>query len=282
VPGWGTILPADRVLGEMAALGFDATELGPLGYLPLEGPGLKEVLGRHGLGLVSGFVPLVLHEPSLDAARVTAERVAAVLAECGAEVFVAAAVMDEEWSQPVELDASQWGLLLRHLAEIDELVSGRGLRMALHPHAGTLLEQAADVERALAESDVGWCLDTGHLMIGGADPVEFARRHSGRVVHVHLKDLDMRLAERLRRGELSLVEAVREGLFRPLGRGDAEIAEVIRALAKSGYDGWFVLEQDTAITGEEPPVGSGPVVDVRASVEYLDKLAPAIEEVSQT
>ncbi len=282
VPGWGTVLPAERVLGEMASVGFHATELGPLRYLPLESHALRERLDTHGLRLVSGFVPLALHEPSLEAARATAECVAAVLADSGAELFVAAAVMDDEWSPPVELDASQWDLLLRHLAEIDELVSGHGLRMALHPHAGTLLERAADVERALAESDVGWCLDTGHLIIGGADPVDFARRHSSRVVHVHLKDLNLRLAERLRAGELSMVQAVREGLFRPLGQGDADVAGVIRALDEAAYDGWFVLEQDTAITGVEPPVGSGPVVDVKASVDYLGKLAPAIEEVPQT
>ena len=36
VPGWGRQLPPDRVLAEMAGLGLSATELGPLGYLPLE------------------------------------------------------------------------------------------------------------------------------------------------------------------------------------------------------------------------------------------------------
>ena len=45
------------------------------------------------------------------------------------------------------------------------------------------------------------------------------------------------------------MEAVQAGLFRPLGEGDAEIAEVIRRLDANGYGGWLVLEQDTAITG---------------------------------
>jgi inosose dehydratase len=38
-----------------------------------------------------------------------------------------------------------------------------------------------------------------------------------------------------------------------------------------------VLEQDAAITGQEPPVGSGPVLDVRRSIEYLTTLAPERE-----
>ena len=94
-------------------------------------------------------------------------------------------------------------------------------------------------------------------------------------MHVHLKDVDANIAARVRAGELSLVEATQQGLFRPLGQGDARIAEVIRALDESGYERWLVLEQDTAITGPEPPDGDGPVLDVRTSIEYLTRLAPA-------
>jgi hypothetical protein len=41
-----------------------------------------------------------------------------------------------------------------------------------------------------------------------------------------------------------------------------------------------VLEQDTAITGPEPPDGDGPVLDVGRSIEYLTTLAPVEGEVS--
>jgi len=129
----------------------------------------------------------------------------------------------------------------------------------------------------LARSDVGWCFDTGHLLIGGVDPAQFARDHGERIVHVHLKDVDAHVAERLRAGELTLVEATQEGLFVPLGQGDARIDEVVEALDAAGYERWLVLEQDAAITGQEPPVGGGPVLDVRRSIEYLTRLAPERE-----
>ena len=61
-------------------------------------------------------------------------------------------------------------------AEIESLATERGITCALHPHVGTLIETAAQVERGLAETTVGWCLDTGHLVIGGTDPAQFARR----------------------------------------------------------------------------------------------------------
>jgi inosose dehydratase len=270
VPGWGHQLAPERVFAEIASLGIRATELGPIGYLPFEAQAIRDALDRHDLRLVGGFVPLVLHEPTLDTAE--AEKVAAVLAAAGAEVFNAAVVADAGWSPPLPLDDDAWKRLARHLAEVERRVAQHGLTLALHPHVGTQVETAADVERALALTEVGWCLDTGHLLIGGVDPGEFARRHGERVVHVHLKDVDMAVA---RRG-LSLVEAVQAGLFRPLGAGDVRLDEVLDGL--DGYGRWLVLEQDAALTGEEPPVGSGPVTDVQASIAYLQALAPGRRE----
>jgi inosose dehydratase len=274
VPGWGRMLPVERVFAEMAQLRLPATELGPIGYLPFEPQAIREALDRHGLRLVGGFVPLVLHRPTLDTGE--AERIASVLAAAGADTFNAAIVADEDWSAPVPLDDDAWNRLARHLHEVERRVEQHGLTLALHPHVGTQVETAQDVHRALELTSVGWCLDTGHLLIGGVDPADFARRHGERVVHVHLKDVDATIANRLRKGEHTLMEAVQAGLFRPLGQGDVRLDEVLDGL--DGYDRWLVLEQDTAITGEEPPVGSGPVIDVRTSIEYLHSLAPARRE----
>lgn len=280
VPGWGRQLPPERVLSEMAGLGLAATELGPLGYLPLEPEALRARLSEYGLALVGGFVPLVLHESSHRQARRTADEIAGLLSRAGADVFVAAAVMDAGWSAPAPLDDRRLGQMAENLAAIAALVAGHGLTFALHPHAGTLVESAADVERLLASTDVGWCLDTGHLLIGGGDPVAFVREHPDRVVHVHLKDVDAAVAARYRAGELTLMGATQARLFRPLGRGDAGIAAVLDELDAHGYERWLVLEQDAAITGEEPPVGRGPVLDVQASIEFLTDTAPRRERVA--
>jgi inosose dehydratase len=265
VPGWGLQLPPERVLAEMARLGLTATELGPQGWLDGDLRGLK---------LVGGFVPVVVGQNDLEAAE--------QLARLGAEVFVAALVQDLEWSPPVPLDDEGWRRAGAYLRELADKVAERGLTLVLHPHAGTLCETAQDVERALAHTDVPFCFDTGHLLIGGTDPVRFVREHADRIGHVHLKDVDAALAERLRRGELSLVGAVQAGLFRPLGDGDARIDEVVRLLDAHGYERWLVLEQDVAITGSEPPVDGGPALDVQRSIEFLSTSAPRRERVSLT
>jgi inosose dehydratase len=269
VPDWGRQLPPERVLGEMASLGLRATELGPVGYLPLDPATLRDCLAGFDLRLVGGFVPLVLHEQSARSSREQAAQMAEVLANAGADVFVAAIVADENWGAPHPLSETEWDRLVARLAEIDVLVAGYGLRLAVHPHVGTMVERDDAVQRLLAASDVGWCLDTGHMLIGGTDPVDFVRQHGARIAHVHLKDVDAELAALVRAGELSHVEATKRGLFRPLGQGDARIREVLRALDAVGYGRWLVLEQDTAITGQEPPAGGGPVLDVSRCIEYV-------------
>jgi inosose dehydratase len=114
-------------------------------------------------------------------------------------------------------------------------------------------------------------LDTGHLLVGGADPVALARSAPDRVGHVHLKDVDARLADRVRAGDLSFSAAVGTGLFRPLGEGDVDVLTLVRALEDAGYRGWYVLEQDVQLTGgDDDP---DPVANVRAS---LDHLAPVL------
>jgi inosose dehydratase len=280
VPGWGLQLPPERVLAEMASLGLRATELGALGWLPEQGAQVRAMLEAYGLRLVGGFVPLVVHEPDLAPTLQHATRVATQLAEGGAELMVAALVTDLDWSAPVTLDDAGWARLGENLRAVADLAAGHGLELVLHPHVGTLVETAAQIEAALAHTDVPWCFDTGHLLIGGVDPVGFVRDHADRIRHVHLKDVDASLAAKVRGDELSLVAATQEGLFQPLGAGDVRIDEIVRLLDAVGYERWLVLEQDQAIVGTEPPADAGPALDVRKSIEYLSTRAPRRERVS--
>ncbi|HKA03855.1 MAG TPA: TIM barrel protein, partial [Acidimicrobiales bacterium] len=191
IPGWGLMLPARRVLQEMASLGIKATELGPPGFLPDEAEALKKTLDSYGLRLVAAFIPLVMHDRDVtDRTLATAGRAAQLLGGAGAEVFVSAALVDEAWAPRRPLEAAEWHQLYETLGRLDGIAAEEGLRHVLHPHLGTLVETADDVRRVMDESDVRWCLDTGHLTLGGADPLEFARAARGRVDHVHLKDVN--------------------------------------------------------------------------------------------
>lgn len=270
VPGWGEVMPSARVLGEMRDLGLPATELGAPGFLPEDAAELTTLLDSYGLQMIGGFVPLVLHDPAQreDALR-RANEVAQLFAATGGTRFVTALVQDYDWSTPVPLDAAGMAVVGEGLREVDAICAAHGLTQVLHPHVGTVVETAADVALALEHTDVQWCLDTGHLQIGGVDPVAFAQEYGSRVGHVHLKDVDVTTSDRVLSGELSLVAGVQAGMFRALGTGDVDIAAVVLALEEQGYTGWYVLEQDTALTQGLPAAGQGPVNDVRQCLDYL-------------
>jgi inosose dehydratase len=278
VPGWGTMLPPDRVFGEMADLGLTATELGPVDdYLPLDAEAIRGALDPHGLTLLGGFVPLVLHDAARHGDAVEqARRVASVMAAAGASAFVLAIVQDAGWSAPQPLDDDGWATLAAGVDAIAAATAQLGLTTVVHPHQGTLIERRAEVDRLAALSAVAWCLDPGHLALGGYDPIDFIDNWGDRVAHVHLKDVDLAVAARLNAGELTLMAAVQAGLFVPLGAGDARIAELVAALDARGYEGWMVLEQDRAITGDVPAPGEGPARDAAESLRFLASIpAPA-------
>ncbi len=118
------------------------------------------------------------------------------------------------------------------------------------------------------------CLDTGHLVLGGGDPSRVAEVAADRVGIVHLKDVDRRLADRVAAGELGYEKAVRQGVFRPLGDGDVDAERVIDLIEGSGYQGWYVLEQDIMLD-DEPEEGEGPIQNVRRSLAFIEnKLGP--------
>jgi inosose dehydratase len=272
VPGWGYQLEPDRVLSEMAGLGLPATELGPDGYLPTVVSRLQSKLADHGLGLVAGFVPAVLHEPGVLEEEL--ERVATqadLLAAAGAEVLVLAAGTGRDgYEAGTDLDATSWAPLVAGIGRVIDLGSERGLTVALHPHQGTVIEGPRQVERLLESSPVSLCVDTGHLMVGGADPVELITAARDRVAHVHLKDVAADLAEQVRVGRMGYRDAVAAGMYRPLGSGDVDVEAIVSALEASDYDGWYVLEQDTVLEGA-PEEGTGPVQDVAVSLAFFER-----------
>ncbi|KOV75494.1 TIM barrel protein [Nocardia sp. NRRL S-836] len=270
VPGWGAVLPADTVLSEMRSLGLTATELGPPDYLPAQPEALKALLSGHGLTLVGGFLAVTLHT-DVQATLAEADRVAGVLRAGGAEVLVLAAATGlDGYDERPQLTADEWATLVGTCASIREIAAGHGLRTVLHPHVGTHVEREAEVERFLADSDLQLCLDTGHLLIGGTDPVELARRHPDRIGHVHLKDVRDEVAAKVRSGEIGYTDAVEQGIYVPLGDGDVDVQALVELVHEAGYTGWFVLEQDTRLN--HGSLEDKPVKDTARSLAHLSKI----------
>jgi inosose dehydratase len=217
-------------------------------------------------------VTAILHRTELQEAQLAAiDASARTLAGAGAGVLIlATAAGTEGYEGSQRLDDSEWDALRRGISSADEIGRTRGLVVALHPHYGTLIENEEQIERIMTTTSVSLCLDTGHLTVAGVDPLLIARAADGRVAHVHLKDVDAGTAARLRAGEIGYRDAVRAGLYRPLGEGDVDLEPVLRRLDAAGYSGWYVVEEDAVIDAE--PEESLPLDHAIRSLRYLEEV----------
>jgi inosose dehydratase len=261
-------MSGERVLGEMCDLGLAATEAGPDGFLPGDPERLRVLLAAKRMQLASGFTPLVLHREEARW-RGALDAVARRFRAAGAGLVVLAAASGSgDYDARPRLSEDEWSRLLRALDAARAVASAHGLEVALHPHYGTMVETPDEIARVIDGCSIPLCLDTGHIVLGGGDPVAVAERAPDRVAHLHLKDADAALAARVRAGEVAFSDAVAGGVFLPLGDGDIDVVAMLDRVRAAGYDGWYVLEQDVKLATEPPP-GAGPCQDAARSLAFL-------------
>jgi inosose dehydratase len=256
MPELGGDTPLETVLGDAAAIGFDGIELG--GKFPRDPQDLKALLDRFDLALVGGWYGSRLLGRGAEAEIAAMRPHLRLLQALGTDVFVIAETSNaihgdrsRPLSQAPRLAEHEWRAFGRRLTDVADYLAGEGMRCAYHHHLGTVVERQEDLDRLLAVTGekVGLTLDTGHAVLGGFDPAETIRRHSGRIVHVHCKDIRPDVFGALARRDGSFLDGVLDGMFTVPGDGAIDFAEVLGALADIGYEGWVVVEaeQDPAL-----------------------------------
>jgi inosose dehydratase len=255
LPDLAPTAPYAEILDAFACLGYEGTQHGR-GFP--EGAALHAELTRRGLRFAELYSALPADADGLTAgADAIARADLARLVAAGGEVLVVALDGSPErdavsgrvgdgaprWREPAY---DRLARLLRELAG----EAPDGVRVAFHPHTATWIEAPEEVD-ALADrlpgTGAGLCLDVGHYLVGGGDPVEAIRRHGPLVTHVHAKDVDAAVLARLRAGEIAgFGPAIRERLFTELGNGALDLPGVVRALGAIGFDGWIMVEQDSS------------------------------------
>ena len=265
------LIPPDTYLETIADMGYAATETGPPGYLAPVAAQAVERANRHGIELIATFLPLRLDdEAGFEEDLGALDRTVEVLEASGGGIVLLAdmetpdrarAAGSEERRVATGWDADTVERAAERLQRATDVVRARGLDVALHPHAATHVESEEESDRMLERTDIGLCVDTGHLIVGGGDPVAFAKRHASRLRHVHLKDVDEAILGRLARGEVDMDEAWPLGIFCEFGAGVVPIAEFLALPEVRSLDGYCVIEQDrVAVTVDDMPA-------VRASDE---------------
>jgi inosose dehydratase len=271
LPGWGHQLDPERVLSEAAAVGEGAIEAGPAGFLPDRSDQARPILKRHRLTVVAGPAQAVLHHHDIGGPELAhLDGQANWLAALGSETMVLSAMPPRGagGAHGIVLSSMGWAHLLHLIGSVQHVCSRHKLRLAVQPRYGSMIQGPSDIERLLVGTEAGLCLDTGHLVMVGADPVEVLELAAGRIQHVHLNDVDEKIALQVREYGLDYADAVSQGLYRPLGTGDASVDRVVETLRRTGYRGWYTLEQDTRLpTSEDRPLGA-----ISRSLQHLRTL----------
>ena len=272
----------DRVVDVLAGAGYTGVDLGPIGFLG-RGAVLRERLRRSGLTLCGGWIDLPFSDddrfaaelPGLDdALDVFAD--AADPAARGAKPTLADSGDDVRRANPgggpgLSLTGERLRTFARNVAAAALRIRDRGFEPTFHHHVGTYVETPDEIDAFLEVSDVGLTLDTGHLLLGGGDPLAGWRRWSSRIDHVHLKDVDLAVLDAVRARRGSMVDVWASRAFVPLGEGDLDVAGIVHAVQDDGYDGWVVIEQDVLPTGDVPVavLEQDQIVNIRRLRELL-------------
>lgn len=264
---WGRQLDPERVLSEVAAVGEGAITAGPPGFLPDRSDQARSMLRRHRLEVVAGQVHAVLHHHERRGPELAhVDGHANWLAAIGANTLVLSAIWDRGPVTAAETSARpQWAEVLHFVGSVEHVCARHRVKLAVMPRFGGMIQGAEHIERLLVGTEAGLCLDLAQLALAGADPLDIIQEAAGRIVHVQLNDLDPALAVQVRQGSLDYVEAVGQGLFKPLGEGGIDVKGITGALKAAGYRGWYSLEQELRLaSADDRPLGR-----ISRSIDYV-------------
>ena len=252
------------VLDQVAAAGYAGIDLGPVGYLG-SGARLGELLAERGLGLAGAYLelPYADHDaleqamPELDGLLATFDAVQPYLPGPAPRPTLADAGSRERRSRPgrsagqhalglnaLGLDGAGWRAFAEGLARVTGRCRDRGYEPTFHPETGTYVEAPWEIEQVLDRSDVGLCLETGHMMLGGGDPVALLRDWATRINHVHLKDASLAVRDQIVADGAQATAIWSREAFPVLDGGDLDVDAVLDGLRGMSFGGWLVVEQD--------------------------------------
>ena len=283
-PSWNQSY--EKMLDEMVEAGYTGTELGPYGFFPTDPAVLKPQLDKRNLKLLGSFVPVVLSDPaSAQLAVDQIRKVGNLLATLHAPFLVLADAQNSERDRisgrvPADGSASwtaaQWKTVAKVVEDAARVTGEFGLDLVFHPHVATYVETAAECERffdVTSKTGIGLCLDTGHCLYAGADPVAEADKYRSILRFVHIKDCDERILIEARRKKLTFDQAIEEKVFTIIGRGSIDFPAFFRMIEKNKYQGWMVVEQDVKFGATPIP----PAQSIAASLQYLRGVVQELE-----
>jgi inosose dehydratase len=258
---------AIALLDQVAGTGYAGIDLGPPGYLG-RGTELHERLSSRGLALAGGYLELPYTDHDALREAIDGElnelltifdsvgdlepRPKPTLADPGSDLRRANPGRSNRdpsfgWSD------ADWRLFADGFARVYDYCLSRGYEPTFHNETGSYVEAPWEIEKVLELTDVGFCLDTGHLLIAGGDPVAAVNDWGTRINHLHVKDARQSVLDAITADHGNTDEIWRRRAFSALGEGDIALDALFDAVRSSGYSGWLVVEQDIFPEATDPP-----------------------------
>jgi inosose dehydratase len=262
----GVAPPGPEELAAMvAAAGYDGVDSGPVGMFGRGGV-LRARLRRHRLALAGGWVDLPFSddeafETALDdyaAALDFFAEAAELRPELPPRPTLACSGSPARTARPgggpgLGLTTDEWERFASQVERAADMSRARGLEPTFHHHACTFVETPQEIRELLARTSVGLTLDTGHLLLGGGDPVAALDEWGERINHLHLKDARRAVLDDVIESSKDMRAVWAGKAFVALGDGDLDVDGLMERILEGGYSGWLVVEQDVIPSPEDPP-----------------------------
>ena len=283
MPELGKDTTVEHCLKEGKQAGFSGFELG--GKWPKDSAILTPLFDKYDMDVVSSWFCGGLLPDSLEGEieRITPHM--NLLKDMGTEVIVYCEMdscVHGDISSPLSkrpvLDNEQWEEWTDKLSQLAKYTLSHGMKLAYHHHMGTVVQVEEEVDKLMAMTthDLGLVFDTGHLIYAGADPLEVYKKHSGRVMHIHCKDVRGEILNRSLETDSSFLNSVLNGVYTVPGDGDFNFPELFKMVSDNNFNGWVVVE------AEQDPAKAHPLTYVTMGYEniksYCEKFGIQIEE----
>ena len=283
MPELGKDTTVEHCLKEGKQAGFSGFELG--GKWPKDSAILTPLFDKYDMDVVSSWFCGGLLVDSLEGEieRITPHM--NLLKDMGTEVIVYCEMdscVHGDISSPLSkrpvLDNEQWEEWTDKLSQLAKYTLSHGMKLAYHHHMGTVVQVEEEVDKLMAMTthDLGLVFDTGHLIYAGADPLEVYKKHSGRVMHIHCKDVRGEILNRSLETDSSFLNSVLNGVYTVPGDGDFNFPELFKMVSDNNFNGWVVVE------AEQDPAKAHPLTYVTMGYEniksYCEKFGIQIEE----
>jgi inosose dehydratase len=258
---WGVWFPQDEkqipwrtALAEMAEAGFSVMETGPWGYFPQDAADLKHVMDENGFRVVAGTGWGILHkEEAWPETERTFRAIAETHAAVGAEYMVHLPPLyrdDKTWefTDDRQLTGEAWKRYVTNANELGRILKeDYGLTMVLHPHGDSHIETPEEIARVFEATDpelVSFCLDTGHVVYGGGDPISMIDEYPDRIGYVHIKAFDADITREAHEKDWPFGQAVAKGASVRPPAGLPDMKDLVAKLATLDKDLYVICEQD--------------------------------------